>query len=235
MGKRTVDNFELFANTLRWDFVKRSVYHVQIVVRKKDGHPDAHGNNDGRTIRTYMFETKESLLNKESEIKTLCKVFNARAYICPSAKNVYRCMESTAHELITKMGESARTDNHINLHAIIDSGIAKTEAMSVERKKILDVDTLDENKVNILVDWIKAHDNGKRKGGPIYAVVPTPGGYHILTSRFDTRGLDEFIAENDIPVTMAKESETEIEFSILYYCALEDNEYPVYTDFKQND
>lgn len=234
---RTVDNFGALAEILNWNFVKRCIYHVQIIVRKKDGVHDAVGNNDGRTIKSYMFESEADFIAKREEIVALCQLFNARAYICPSPKPVFACLENVGHLTLTKMRESYKTNNHINLHAIPDSAIAITEPLAADKKRIIDVDTLDEEKVNKVVEYINTHhiprkrekkfDRDAKKYGldrksalsPIYCVLPTPNGYHILCKRFDTREFEQFAKDNDIELTYEELNVTSNNgFTVLYYC-----------------
>lgn len=254
---RTVDNFHVLSEILNWNFVKRCIYHVQIIVRKKDGVLNAIGNNDGRTIKSYMFESKEDFLQKREEIMALCQLFNARAYICPSPKPVFSCLENLGHNTLNKMRESYKTNNHINLHAIPDSAIAITEPLAADKKRVIDIDTMDEEKVWKVVKYIRSHHtqtqkekkfnrdtekyglDGRISEDPIFAVLPTPNGYHILCKRFDTRELDDFSKENDIDLTYEGLNVTSNNaFTILYYCNPEDAVVKFdgkVVDFKQID
>ena len=64
-------------------------YFLQILIRGKDGHTEqgVNGNNKNRVIKIYTIRSKEELDKVEPDIKKLCSVFNARAYIHPTKRS----------------------------------------------------------------------------------------------------------------------------------------------------
>ena len=77
-----VDNFKLIRDYLTFNN-QDEFYFLQILIRGKDGHTEqgVNGNNKNRVIKIYTIRSKEELDKVEPDIKKLCSVFNARAYI----------------------------------------------------------------------------------------------------------------------------------------------------------
>ena len=78
MVRVDVDNFEKIKRLLQFDDTGDLFYFIQIMQRKKDGE-DIKKNN--RIIMNYYITSLDYLNDREDEIKTLCKIYNARAYI----------------------------------------------------------------------------------------------------------------------------------------------------------
>ena len=81
-----IDNFELIKSLL--EFPNNDIYyHLQIIRRGKD-HPELPAKN--RMIKSYFICKLESLDYLKDEIKKLCEIFGARAYINLAPKSIER-------------------------------------------------------------------------------------------------------------------------------------------------
>lgn len=79
-----IDNFKLIKSLL--NFPNDDIYyHLQIIRRGKD-HPELPAAN--RVIKPYFICSLESLDYIEDEIKKLCELFGARAYINLTPKSI---------------------------------------------------------------------------------------------------------------------------------------------------
>ena len=74
------DKLTKYLNTLTED----EFLFLQVIQRKKE--VKSLGSNN-RLIKSYFIDSKEKLDRYEDEIKKLCEVFNARAYVHLSPRN----------------------------------------------------------------------------------------------------------------------------------------------------
>lgn len=72
-----VDNFDLIKSLLKFES-KDDFYYLQIIQRSKD-NLDIGANN--RLVRSYCIRSLEYFEGKKKEIKQMCSIFKARAYI----------------------------------------------------------------------------------------------------------------------------------------------------------
>ena len=81
-----VDNFDIILPLL--EFPDNDTYYDLQVIRRGKDHPDMPSAN--RTIKSYYICRLESLVSLKEEIKTLCELFGARAYINLTPKSLYK-------------------------------------------------------------------------------------------------------------------------------------------------
>ena len=91
------DNFEQIEKLLIFDS-EDDFYHLQILKRKKE-NPDIGSNS--YVVRTYCIRSKESLMEKRTEITEMCNTHNARAYINLSP----RSFEKMAFHTLKKISD----------------------------------------------------------------------------------------------------------------------------------
>lgn len=176
-----IDNTEqikkLIANCGKDEF-----YMLQILHRSKDGktkYEPAGKKISQQTIKTYYISSPEYLDYKMSEIKDLCHLFNARAYINLNKKSweqiALKSLEVLAQTIIKKEWHSIKS--------IIDTACGQTGACDKNKTWIVDVDTKDENMLKEVIDVI-----GKCEPldvGKVVDVIPTLHGYHIISKPFN--------------------------------------------------
>lgn len=152
-------------------------YMLYIFKRKKD-QPESkrHEHQSVRTIKTYCVNSIEYLEKRYEEIKTLCEVFKARAYIHVQKQNHF----DVGMEMIATIVNRVRS-GQINQKNVFDSVVGQIKLK--ERRWIVDVDNKDGKELLKIEQWI---DHCKPNGiDKIEAVIPTKNGYHLITKKFD--------------------------------------------------
>lgn len=152
-------------------------YIIQIMTRKKDGGQD--GDQNARTIKEYFVDSISYFERKLDEIIKLCEIFNARAYINLNRKN----LSALAPILLSIIAEKMQQP-HPNYLPLMTSAIAKCP--SDRRVFLIDIDTKDPHVVDELLKVVSEH---------VLEVVPTPQGFHILATPFDTRDVRDINRE----------------------------------------
>ena len=176
---KEVNNFEQIKNLL--DFDGKSIYLVWLVLRNKDGNTSAKGNNRNRTIKSYYFQDMKHFEEREQEIIDICKMFNCRAYICLNKKP----LENVFFEIQDNLTDRIRQFIHgqiTGINGMLDHAVMKA-GTDGNKRWIIDVDTLDENIINIFEEDI----NKARSGHDIIVItrIPTAHGVHIVTHPFN--------------------------------------------------
>jgi hypothetical protein len=157
-----------------------------VLKRKKDQPEGERDNHQSvRTIKTYCIESIEHLESRYDEIKQLCEMFKARAYIHVQKQNHH----DVSLNMMVALAERIR-NGQINQKGLFDSVVGQIKTQ--EKRWIVDIDTKDEVDVHRAAHII----DGIRPEGPkIEAVIPTKNGYHFITKRFDVREFDKRICE----------------------------------------
>ena len=76
-----IDNLELIKPLL--NFKEKGDFYMLYVLKRKKDQPEGERDNHQsvRTIRTYCIKSIEQLEKRYDEIKMMCEMFKARAYI----------------------------------------------------------------------------------------------------------------------------------------------------------
>lgn len=170
-----IDNLHLIKPLLNFS-KKGDFYMLYIFLRKKDqpeGEKDNH--QSVRTIKSYCIESIEHLEKRYDEIKKLCEMFKARAYIHVQKQN----HEDVSLDMMMLLAERIKNDNH-NQKGLFDSVVGQLR--TYEKRWIVDIDTMDYHLVSEVSKFI---DSIRPEGSKVEAVIPTKNGYHLITSRFD--------------------------------------------------
>jgi hypothetical protein len=137
------------------------------------------------------------------EIKQLCEVFKARAYIHVVKQNHMDVSLSMISEIVTRI-----QSGQINQKNVFDSVVGQIKTQ--EKRWIVDVDDKEVSPLMIAhieyectpITEIKFDDAGIPIGyeiGPkIEAIIPTKNGHHLITKRFNTQTFKEKYPEIDI-------------------------------------
>lgn len=165
-----IDNFDIILPLLNFD-CGDTFYHCQILQRKKDGN-----DHDHKLLKTYCINSIDHWHKKKSEIITLCKAFNARAYINVNRRS-YKQVTLTTLTLIV---EALKTDLYERGRFAFDSACGKT---SVDNFWTVDIDDNDIGNIDTIRTTIQSlQPHGINK---IIAVIPTVNGVHFITHKFD--------------------------------------------------
>ena len=209
-----VDNFKLIGNLLDGLAKEDLVFDLIILQRKKDVQEHKSSN----IIYRKLIRSKESLLDKEFVIKTLCEHYKARAYINLSGKS----KEEITKKLSVKALEDVLYTHNYSPERILGSAIGDTNGNKDYKLWVVDIDfdtRPDADSVNkTLIENIRTKINSCRpEGNKIYASVPTRHGMHLITFPFDLQKFNKA----GLDVEVKKDNPT-----LLYYPkSLNANEY----------
>ena len=170
-----IDNIELIKPLLNFDN-EGDFYMLYVFKRKKDqpeGEKDNH--QSVRTIKSYCITSIEYLEKRYDEIKMLCEVFKARAYIHVVKQNHKDVAMNMITEIVTRIQSS-----QINQKNVFDSVVGQIK--TTEKRWIIDVDDKDTKE---LVRITEVLNITRPEGSKLEACIPTKSGYHLITKRFD--------------------------------------------------
>ncbi|CAB4159453.1 hypothetical protein UFOVP699_189 [uncultured Caudovirales phage] len=170
-----LDNLELIRPLL--NFSEPGDFYMLYVFKRKKDQPEGERDNHQsvRTIKSYCIESLDHLDRRWDEIKQLCEMFKARAYIHVQKQNHH----DVSLNMLATLAERIR-DGVQNQKGLFDSVVGQIKTQ--EKRWVVDVDTKDEITAHRVAHII----DGLRPDGPkIGAVIPTKNGYHFITKRFD--------------------------------------------------
>jgi hypothetical protein len=183
-----IDNLELIKPLL--NFEKKGDFYMLYVLKRKKDQPEGERDNHQsvRTIKTYCVDSIEYLEKRYDEIKTLCEVFKARAYIHIQKQNHF----DVGMEMIKTIIDRVQSGQS-NQKNVFDSVVGKLKTN--ERRWIVDVDVKD---VGFAEEVAKSINSLRPEGDKIETVIPTKSGYHLITKKFDALELKKKYPEIDI-------------------------------------
>ena len=170
-----IDNLEQIKQLL--NFENEGDFYMLYVLKRKKDQPEGERDNHQsvRTIKTYCVDSVEYLDKRYDEIKQLCEMFKARAYIHVQKQN----HKDVSLEMMMSLAERIKNGQHIQ-KGLFDSVVGQIKTH--EKRWVVDVDTKDDNfRLNVM----RVINRCRPQGNKIYATIPTKNGYHLITDRFD--------------------------------------------------
>ena len=115
-----IDNIELIKDLL--NFENEGDFYMLYVFKRKKDQPEGERDNHQsvRTIKTYCVESIEYLEKRYDEIKQLCEMFKARAYIHVQKQN----HKDVAMNMITEIVKRIQS-GQINQQHVFDSVVGQ--------------------------------------------------------------------------------------------------------------
>ena len=170
-----IDNIQQIKTLL--NFSEPGDFYMLYVFKRKKDQPEGERDNHQsvRTIKTYCIESLQHLYSRYDEIKQLCEMFKARAYIHVQKQN----HRDVSLNMMVALAERIR-NGQTNQKGLFDSVVGQIKTQ--EKRWIVDIDTKDEIAIHRAAHII---DNIRPDGPKIEAVIPTKNGYHFITKRFD--------------------------------------------------
>ena len=178
---------------------------LYVLKRKKDQPEGERDNHQSvRTIKSYCVESIEYLENRYDEIKQLCEMFKARAYIHVQKQN----HKDVSLEMMVSLAEKIRNGQN-NQKNLFDSVVGQLK--TYEKRWVVDVDNV--KPFSPLMMWhieyeckpitIRKFDEvgvpiGYEVGPKIEAAIPTKNGHHLITKRFDVMEFKKKYPDIDI-------------------------------------
>lgn len=184
-----IDNINIIKPLLNFE-KEGDFYMLYVFKRKKDQPENEKENNQSvRTIKTYIIESVKNLEDKYDEIKMLCEVFKARAYIHVQKQNHFDVSLNMLIELTERI-----KSGHTNQKHLFSSVVGKIKIL--EKRWIIDIDTKDEDEINQILNYI--NEECRPIGNKVEAIIPTREGCHLITAKFDSLKFKEKYSNIDI-------------------------------------
>jgi hypothetical protein len=183
-----IDNIDLIKPLL--NFEKQGDFYMLYVFKRKKDQPEGERDNHQsvRTIKTYCIEGLDYLDKRYDEIKQLCEIFKARAYIHVQKQNHFDVSLSMMVDLAQRIKNGV-----VNQKNLFDSVVGQIK--TTEKRWIVDVDT----KLWIIAHAINQNINKCRpEGDKVEAIIPTKNGFHFITKRFDVVEFKKMYPEIEI-------------------------------------
>ena len=183
-----INNLEIIKELL--NFTEEGDFYMLYIFKRKKDQPEGERDNHQsvRTIKTYCIDNLEYLDKRFDEIKELCEVFKARAYIHIQKQN----HKDVSLEMMMALAQKIKDGQH-NQKNLFDSVVGQLKTN--EKRWIIDVDTRDASEV---VRISKVLSVTRPEGDKIEAVIPTKNGFHLITKRFDVEMFQNVYPHIDI-------------------------------------
>ena len=191
-----INNIDIIKPLLNFE-EKGDFYMLYVFKRKKDqpeGEKDNH--QSVRTIKTYCIESIDHLERRYDEVKQLCEMFKARAYIHVQKQN----HRDVSLDMLASLAE--RIKNGVqNQKGLFDSVVGQIKTQ--EKRWIIDIDNVSMDGFNhdpyqvSLREYINElqKEVGKDQG---MTFIKTRSGFHIITQPFNVMKFKERYPEVDI-------------------------------------
>jgi hypothetical protein len=183
-----MDNIEHIKKLLNFE-EKGDFYMLYVLKRKKDQPEGERDNHQSvRTIKSYCVDSIEYLEKRYDEIKQLCEMFKARAYIHVQKQN----HRDVSLNMMVALAQRIQDGNH-KQQGLFDSVVGQLK--TYEKRWIVDIDVSDYHAVYEVTKFISTL---KPEGSKVESVIPTKNGYHLITKRFDVKTFSEQYPEISI-------------------------------------
>jgi len=183
-----IDNLEVIKPLL--NFSEKGDFYMLYVFKRKKDQPEGERDNHQsvRTIKTYCIDSVEHLDKRYDEIKQLCEMFKARAYIHVQKQN----HSDVSLDMLALLAE--RIKNGVkNQKGLFDSVVGQIKTQ--EKRWIIDVDTKDKKFLrDITMDLMEIQPVGDK----IEKVIPTKNGFHLITCKFNVMEFKKLYPDVDI-------------------------------------
>jgi hypothetical protein len=183
-----IDNIDVVKSLL--NFTEPGDFYMLYVFKRKKDQPEGERDNHQsvRTIKTYCVDSLEYLDKRYDEIKQLCEMFKARAYIHVQKQN----HRDVSLDMLSSLAE--RIKNGVqNQKGLFDSVVGQIKTQ--EKRWIIDIDTKDKQFLrDITMDLMYILPLGDK----IEKVIPTKNGYHLVTKKFNVMEFRDKYPDVDI-------------------------------------
>ena len=190
-----IDNLELIKPLLNFE-KEGDFYMLYVFKRKKDQTTDKANHQSVRTIKTYCIESVEYLESRYEEIKQLCEMFKARAYIHVQKQN----HQDVSLEMMVALANKIRNGQLKQQH-LFDSVVGQLKTH--EKRWIIDIDDVSMDSFahaeyyTSMREYINElqEEAGKDKS---MTFVKTKSGFHIITQPFNVMKFKEKYPDVDV-------------------------------------
>ena len=183
-----INNLEIIKHFLNFNSPDE-FYYLQILKRRKE-NPKLGSNS--HVIKTYYITSIDYLELKMSEIISLCKLHNARAYINLTS----RSFERIAFHTLKKVTDCILNKDYKSIRKAYESVCG--EYGSGEKYWVIDIDDHNLRKVEMIATIINRLQSSYSCNTVAY--IPTINGWHLITHPFNLGDFEVYRVENSIDV-----------------------------------
>ena len=183
-----IDNLEQIKQLL--NFENEGDFYMLYVFKRKKDQPEGERDNHQsvRTIKTYCVDSVEYLEKRYDEIKQLCEMFKARAYIHVQKQN----HRDVSLEMLSTLAQRIKNGAQ-NQKGLFDSVVGQIKTQ--EKRWIVDVDTKDKQFLrDITMDLMYVLPVGDK----VEKVIKTKNGFHLITCKFNVMEFKDKYPDVDI-------------------------------------
>ena len=183
-----IDNIDVVKSLL--NFSDPGDFYMLYVFKRKKDQPEGERDNHQsvRTIKTYCVDSLEYLDKRYDEIKQLCEMFKARAYIHVQKQN----HRDVSLEMLSTLAQRIKNGNQVQ-KGLFDSVVGQIKTQ--EKRWIIDLDTKDKKFLrDITMDLMEIQPVGSK----VEKVVPTKNGFHLITQKFNVMEFVKLYPDVDI-------------------------------------
>jgi len=191
-----IDNINVIKTLL--NFEKEGDFYMLYVFKRKKDQPEGERDNHQsvRTIKTYCVNSVEYLEKRYEEIKQLCEIFNARAYIHVQKQN----HSDVSLDMMVSLAE--RIKNGVkNQKGLFDSVVGQIKTN--EKRWVIDIDNVSIDSFNHDSYYISMREyinelqlEAKKEQGMTF--IKTKSGFHIITQPFNVMKFKQRYPDVDI-------------------------------------
>ena len=190
-----IDNLHQIKSLLNFE-KEGDFYMLYILKRKKDQTNDKSNHQSVRTIKTYCIESVEYLEKRYEEIKELCEMFKARAYIHVQKQSHH----DVSLNMLIALAERIRNGQHRQQH-LFDSVVGQLKTL--EKRWVIDIDGISIDgfahapfykEMRRYISELQS-ETGKEVE---MTFIPTRVGFHIIASPFNLQKFKERYPEVDV-------------------------------------
>lgn len=183
-----IDNLDVIKSLL--NFTEEGDFYMLYVMKRKKDQPEGERDNHQsvRTIKTYCINNVEYLETRYEEIKQMCEMFKARAYIHVQKQN----HSDVSLDMMVALAQRIKDGQHKQQH-LFDSVVGQVKR--TEKRWVVDIDVKDMVEVNTVKDFV---NNLDPIGDKVEVVITTKNGYHLITKKFNTQVFKEKYPEHEI-------------------------------------
>lgn len=170
-----IDNIDVVKSLL--NFSEPGDFYMLYVFKRKKDQPEGERDNHQsvRTIKTYCVDSLEYLDKRYDEIKQLCEMFKARAYIHVQKQN----HRDVSLEMLSTLAQRIKNGAQVQ-KGLFESVVGQIKTQ--EKRWIIDIDTKDKK---VLRDVTMNLMEIQPVGSKVEKVIPTKNGFHLITQKFN--------------------------------------------------
>ena len=191
-----IDNINAIKPLL--NFERDGDFYMLYVFKRKKDQPDGEKDNHQsvRTIKTYCVESIEYLDKRYEEIKQLCEMFNARAYIHIQKQN----HNDVSLNMMVALADRIRNGHHRQQH-LFDSVVGQLKTL--EKRWIIDIDNISIDGFNHQPEQIELRryiNELQQEAGRSQEMtfIKTRSGVHIITQPFNLQKFKKKYPDIDV-------------------------------------